>query len=196
MRRPDGLAALDRAAEHIEAALSRLTPDPFDPDSAAAARRAATLHHHAMEEWRRATVQRPVSFRTFAVTFGGESPLLGMMAQLDLAQLCARRLWNRGYEPGKIARMVSAMPPRLILAVRRLAAATQRAAQAAAQRRALAAAATGARPGSCSDSWQLGGEEAAWEQETELGLVRIDACARCRCCRTFGSSSAVDECKA
>ena len=171
MRRPDGLAALDRAAEHIEAALARLTPEPVDSNSEAAARRAAAKHRLAMEEWRRASVQRPVPFRTFAVTFGGESPLLGMMAQLDLAQLCARRLWNRGYEPGKIARMVSAMPPRLILAVRRLAAATQRAAQATAQNRALAAAATGARPGACSGSWQLGGETAAWERETELGLV-------------------------
>ena len=171
MRRPDGLAALDRAAEHIEAALARLSPEPVNFNSAAAARRAATKHRLAMEELRRASVQRPVPFRTFAVTFGGESPLLGMMAQLDLAQLCARRLWNRGYEPGKIARMVSAMPPRLILAVRRLAAATQRAAQATAQNRALAAAATGARPGACSGSWQLGGETAAWERETELGLV-------------------------
>ena len=96
-------------------------------------------------------------------------------------QACARWMWNLGYDPSRLVALVNSCPPLVLAAARRLLAAGERLAQVATRSLAIGAAATAA-----IDAYGFGeprgfdgwpttrGEEAIWELETELGLVRID----------------------
>ena len=52
---------------------------------------------------------------------------MSFMARHELATACARRIWNIGFEPSRLANVVGAAPPRLLAALRRLLGAAQRA---------------------------------------------------------------------
>ena len=92
-------------------------------------------------------------------------------------------MWNFGHEPSQLANNVNKCPPFVLAATRRLLNAMQRVGQVATRRLALGAAATGPAAveaagvsGSkgCAYGSLSGEEEAMWELETELGLVRTD----------------------
>ena len=124
----------------------------------------------------------PLPFNGRSVSFDSEGPAMGLLARLELAQLCARRLFNIGFNPSRLARVVSSLPPRLMHTLRRLIAAVQQEALAVAQAQslateAIAAGTLGAGPGGAVvdlKSRCSGGEYDLWELETELGLVALE----------------------
>ena len=155
-----GLAELDRVAAFVEARL-REVQDAFGV--AGSSRRPKLVH-------------RPLPFAPVSVKFDGEGPAMGLLSRLELAQLCARRLFNIGYDATRLARIVSALPPRLMLALRRLVVAAQQEHRIVAQapRLAMAGAAQDYGGVLAAPSLDTGGEYDLWELETELGLVAFE----------------------
>ena len=90
-------------------------------------------------------------------------------------------MWNLGYDPSRLVALVNSCPPLVLAAARRLLAAGQRLAQVATRSLAIGAAATAAidaggfgEPRGFDARPTTRGEEAIWELETELGLMRTD----------------------
>ena len=163
----EGLAALDGIAAFLDARF-----------------READLAFGPPDRKRRKAVHRPLPFNRGAVAFHGEGPAMGLLSRLELAQLCARRLFNIGYNPERLARALASLPPRPLLALRRLVVAVQQEAHAVTQRLVQAAAAAAGEAAASSEAggdpvggWALrapGEEGEVWEQETELGLAAVE----------------------
>ena len=159
----DGLLTLDRIAVYLETQTEGILRER--PESAA-----------AWPSWA-FDIQRPLALGFSAVAFDGESPVMSFMARHELATACARRIWNIGFEPSRLANVVGAAPPRLLAALRRLLGAAQRAGEVQARRLLMAGVrAETAADGPASPPCGLQGKEsgeAAWEMEGAPGIALV-----------------------
>ena len=123
-------------------------------------------------------VPRPIPFHMSSIAFDSQSPAIGYCSEQGLVGMCSNWIYNNGYESDGITRVLRTLPPRVHAGLSRLIATMHRC-----WRAQLVESSGAASSIRCLNSLDMRGsmprcltveEEAIWEAETEVGVMKVE----------------------
>ena len=120
-RNQKGRQSLDQVTNYINRILLKLESPGKSGKPLTQSTRSTNLKVTALNRKRESdNVERPIAFSKLSISFDKESPVMNFMLRHGWAYMPARRTWSFGFRPERIIRMLNALPPLICYSLARL----------------------------------------------------------------------------